>query len=122
MKKTILLLVVFSIAISSSVFAQKKSDQKIDKKVNAYIERVESKLTLTNEEKETLTALNEAHVKATLEINEKYEKGSEELKAKRKENNKTYGKSLKDAFGSERAKEIKNAARKNKKNKKKNKN
>ncbi|MFD2542314.1 hypothetical protein ACFSSB_08285 [Lacinutrix gracilariae] len=114
MKKTILLL-VFSIALSSSVFAQ--SD--VDKKVESYIARVESKLTLTSEEKETLVALNTEHAKATLEINDTYEKGSEELKAKRKANNQKYGKALKEAFGKERAKEIKMAAKKNKKGKKK---
>ncbi|WP_299098231.1 hypothetical protein [uncultured Winogradskyella sp.] len=113
MKKSILFL-VFSIALSSSLFAQSDLDSKIEKKVNAYIERVESKVTLTAEEKETLRTLNTAHAKASLEINETYEKGSDELKAKRKENNKTYGKALKEAFGDERAKEIKNASKKNK--------
>ncbi|MFD1016063.1 hypothetical protein [Winogradskyella rapida] len=114
MKKTILLL-VFSIALSSSLFAQ----QDVDKKVEAYITRVESKITLTSEEKATLITLNTEHAKAGLEINDTYEKGSEELKAKRKENNKRYGKALKEAFGKERAKEIKMAAKKNKKGKKK---
>ncbi|MEH1006471.1 hypothetical protein VDP25_01915 [Winogradskyella sp. ECml5-4] len=115
MKKTILF-VVFSIAMCTSLFAQKN----VDKKVNAYVEAVESKITLTSEEKATLITLKEAHVKAVSEVNEKYEKGSEELKAKRKESNKEFSKSLNKAFGKERAKEIKNASKKNKsKNKKK---
>lgn len=116
MKKVILFL-VFSVVISSSLFAQKNQD----KKVNAYVEAVESKTTLTSKEKETIIALKTVHVKATSEINEKYEKGSEELKEKRRESNKEFSKSLTKAFGKQRAKEIMNASKKKKKNKKKNK-
>ena len=116
MKKTIVLL-VFSIAMCSSLFAQKNADKKIDQKVSAYVEAVESKLTLTSEEKETLITIKEAQVKASFEINAKYEKGSEELKEKRKESNKEFSKSLNKAFGKDRAKEIKLASRKNKKKK-----
>lgn len=112
MKKRLLFLASF-IAISGSLFAQ----QNLDKKVNQYIERVEAKISLTSEEKETLKTLNSELLTASLEISKNYEKGSEELKAKRKENNKKYGKALIEAFGAERAKEIKNAARKKKKKK-----
>ena len=119
MKKSILLL-VFSIVMSSSLFAQKNMDAKVDKKVNTYIERVESKITLTSEEKETLTTLIITHTKASFETNKNFEKGSEELKAKRKENNQKYGKSLNKAFGKERAKEIRIAGKNNKGKKKKN--
>ena len=121
MKKTILLL-VFSIALSSSVFAQKNSGAKIDKRVNAYIETVESKITLTDKEKATLISLRKAHATSLYEINEKYEKGSEELKEQRKLNNKEFSSSLTKAFGKERAKEIKNASKKNKNKKKKKRN
>ncbi|REE08740.1 hypothetical protein DFQ09_106207 [Winogradskyella pacifica] len=117
MKRTILLL-VFTIALTSSLFAQKNTD----KKVNAYIETVESKITLTDEEKATLITLKTAHANAVSEINGKYEKGSEELKAKRKENNKEFSKGLNSAFGKERAKEIKAASKKNKAKKKKKRN
>ncbi|WP_055444443.1 hypothetical protein [Lacinutrix himadriensis] len=108
MKKAILLL-VFSLAVFSSSFAQKA-----EKKVNAYIEAVESKTTLTSQEKETLIALKTKHVEATSEISQNYEKGSEELKAKRKESNKAFSQALKDAFGKERAQEIKAASKKEK--------
>ena len=121
MKKTILFL-VFSIALSSSLFAQKDLDKKVDKKVNAYIEIVESKLPLSTEEKKTLVLLKKAHVKATFEINEKYEKGTAALKDKRKANNKKFSKSLSKAFGKERAQEIKEASKKDKTKKKKKKN
>ena len=121
MKKSILLL-VFTIVMSSSLFAQKNMDSKIDTKVTTYIERVESKITLTDQEKETLIALITKHAKASLELNKVYEKGSEELKAERKENNKRYSRSLRDTFGAERAKEIKIASRKNKGKGKKKKN
>lgn len=121
MKKSILLL-VFTFVMSNSLFAQKSMDSKIDNKVTTYIERVESKITLTDQENETLIALITKHTKATLKLNKEYEKGSEELKAKRKENNKSYLSSLKDAFGAERANEIKIASRKNKSKRKKKKN
>ncbi|MBU2939824.1 hypothetical protein KO494_09760 [Lacinutrix sp. C3R15] len=116
MKKAILLF-VFSLAVFSSSFAQKA-----EKKVNAYIEAVESKTTLTSAEKETLITLKTAHINAISEINANYEKGSEELKARRKESNKEFSKSLNKAFGKDRAKEIKAASRKDKSKKKKKKN
>jgi len=118
MKKLIILL-VFSLAINSSIFAQKSQEQKIERKVLAYIEAVESKTTITSEEKETITVLKKEHLNAIAEIGEKYEKGSDDLKAKRKESNKKYSKALSKAFGKERAKEIISASKKNKKNKKK---
>jgi len=113
MKKTILLL-VFSIAMCSSLFAQNTSDKKIDKRVNAYVKAVENNLTLTDEEKKTIVTLRKGHAIAFYELNEKYEKGSEELKKNRKENNKEFSKLLAIAFGKDRAKEIINAAKKNK--------
>ena len=118
MKKTIVLL-VFSIAMCSSLFAQKNSDKKIDKRVNSYLETVESKITLSDEEKNTLITLRKAHAIAFYEIKEKYEQGSAENKEKRRENNREFSKSLNKAFGKARAKEIINASRKNKGNKKK---
>ena len=41
--KKIILFLVFSIAISGSLFAQKNQDKKIEKKINAYIKTIESK-------------------------------------------------------------------------------
>jgi hypothetical protein len=113
MKKTILLF-VFSIAMCSSLFAQENSNKKIAERVNSYIETIESKITLTDEEKKTIVTLKEAHAVAFMEIKEKYEKGSEEQKEKRKENNKEFSKSLNKALGKDRAKEIISAAKKNK--------
>ncbi|MBF8148759.1 hypothetical protein ITJ86_02550 [Winogradskyella sp. F6397] len=112
MKKTIVLLVL-SIAMCSTVFAQKNLEKRIDKRVDTYVERVESNMTLSDKEKKTLVSLREAHAIAFYEIKEKYEKGSAENKEKRKENNREFARSLNEAFGKARAKEIKNASRKN---------
>ena len=113
MKKTILLL-VFSIAMCSSLFAQNTTDKKIDKRVNAFVEAVEDNLKITDEEKKTIVTLRKGHAIAFFEINEKYEKGSAEIKEHRKENNKEFSKLLTIAFGKNRAKEIMNASKKNK--------
>jgi len=113
MKKLILFL-VFTITLSSSLFAQKNTE----KKINTYIETVASKVQLSSKEKDALKTLKVAHMKATLEVSEKYEKGSVELKEARKENNKKFSKGLVDAFGKERAQEIKKASKKKKKKKK----
>jgi len=107
--KKVILLFVFSLAVCSSSFAQK-----IEKKVNAYITAVESKTTLTSQEKETLITLKTKHAEAIADISANYEKGSDELKAKRKESNKAFSQGLKDAFGKERAQEIKSASKKEK--------
>ena len=56
MKKLILFLVL-SIVVSGSLFAQKNQDKKIEKRVNAYVEAIESKITLSSEEKEKIIAL-----------------------------------------------------------------
>ena len=113
--KKIVVLLIFSLAINSSLFAQKN----LDKKVNSYVETVESKTTLTSKEKETITAFKKTHLMAIAEISKNYEKGSSELKEKRRESNKQFSKSLTEAFGKQRAKEIVSASKKNKKNKKK---
>ena len=117
MKKAILFL-VFTVAISGSLFAQKNQDEKIQKRVDTYIETVESKITLSNEEKEKIIELKTAHTEASLKIIAKY-KGktelAEEKKQARKELNKGFNKSLVEAFGKERAKEIRTAAKKAKK-------
>ncbi|MEO9570717.1 MAG: hypothetical protein ABJH82_01230 [Polaribacter sp.] len=115
MRKLVILL-VFTLTMSSSLFAQKN----IDKKVNAYVETIESKIQLSSKEKETLKTLKVAHMKATSEISKNYEKGTPELKEKRKENNKKFTKALTEAFGKEKAKEITSASKKKKKKKKKN--
>lgn len=117
MKKSILLL-VFTVTISSSLFAQKNQDKKIQKNVDTYMEIVESKITLFSEEKEKITELKTEHTKAYIEITNKY-KGktdlTEEKKQAIKEINKKYSQSLIEAFGKERAKEIKEASKKEKK-------
>jgi hypothetical protein len=113
MKKVILFL-AFTVAMSSSLFAQKN----LDKKVDAYVETVASKIALSSKEKETLKTLKVVHMKATLVINKKYEKGTSELKEGRKESNKKFSKALIEAFGKERALEIKKASKKKKKKKK----
>ena len=117
MKKVIIFL-VFSIAISSSLFAQKSEDKKTQKRVDAYIETIESKITLSNEEKEKIIALKKEHTKTFFEIKSEYQDIAEQ-KEKRKENNKKFNASLKEAFGKERSQEIKKAAKKEKGTKKK---
>lgn len=117
MKKVILFL-VFSIAMSSSIFAQKKMDKKIQQRTDSYIEAVESKITLSSEEKAKIIVLKKEHLKTVFQISADY-KGKPELKEKRKESNKMFNKSITKAFGKERAKEIINASKKVKKKKKK---
>ena len=114
MKKALLFL-VFTVAISGSLFAQKNQDKKIQKKVDAYIETVESKITLSSEEKEKITELKTAHTEASLKIIAKYKSKTElteEKKQARKDLNKKFSKSLIEAFGKERAQEIKKASKK----------
>ena len=115
--KKVLVFLVFSVVLSSSLFAQKNGDKKIQKRVNSYVEAVESKITLSKEEKEKLIVLKTEQTKSSSEITAQY-KGTPELKAKRKESNKEYSKALSKAFGKDRAKEIISASKKNKKNKK----
>ncbi|QXP63023.1 MULTISPECIES: hypothetical protein [unclassified Polaribacter] len=115
MKKVILFL-VFSVAMSSSIFAQEKMDKKIQKKVDSYVETVASKITLSKEEKEKLIVIKTEQTISSSEITAKY-KGTPELKEQRKASNKKFSKDLIKAFGKERALEIKKASRKNKKKK-----
>ena len=117
--KKIILFLVLSVVVSGSLFAQKNADKKIQKRTDAYVTLVESKITLTEEEKEKLIELKKEHTKSSFQITAEY-KGKPELKAKRKESNKKFSAALKKAFGKERAQEIVKASKKNKKNKKKN--
>lgn len=117
MKKLILFLVL-SIVVSGSLFAQKNVDKKIEKLTDKYIALVESKITLAEKEKEKLIVLKKEHTKSSFQITAEH-KGTPKLKEKRKEINKKYSRSLIDAFGKERALEIRKAAKKKKKNKKK---
>lgn len=114
--KKIILFLVLSVVVSGSLFAQKNADKKIQKSTDAYIAKVESKITLTEEEKEKLIVLKTEHTKSSFQITSNY-KGTPELKVKRKESNKKYSKALKDAFGKERALEITKASKKKKKKK-----
>jgi len=113
--KKVLLFLIFTVTMSGSLFAQKN----LDKKVDAYVETVASKVQLSSKEKETLKTLKVVHMKAALEISKKYEKGTPGLKEGRKESNKQFSKALIEAFGKERALEIKKASKKNKNKKKK---
>lgn len=115
MKKA-LMLFMFCLSISSSLFAQKKTEEKIQKKTEAYIETVESKITLTSEEKEKIKTLKKEHFKKVFQITTEF-KGTPELKVKRKESNKEFSAALQEAFGKERAKEIVVASKKKKKKK-----
>jgi hypothetical protein len=112
--KKVLLFIVFTLVMSSSLFAQKN----IEKKVNTYVETVASKITLSSKEKEPLITLKFAQMLSAFEISKKYKKGTPELKEQRKESNKKFSKALAKAFGKERAQEIKKASKKKKKKKK----
>tara|TARA_R110001592_G_scaffold282614_2_gene550374 strand:- start:957 stop:1307 length:351 start_codon:yes stop_codon:yes gene_type:complete len=116
MKKVILFL-VFSVVVSGSLFAQKNADKKLQRHTDAYITRVESKITLSKEEKEKLIVLKNEHTKSSFQITSEH-KGTPELKVNRKENNKKFSLALKEAFGKERAQEIKKASKRKKKKKK----
>jgi hypothetical protein len=116
MKKVILFL-VFSVVISGSLFAQKNAGKKLQKRTDAYIALVESKISLSKEEKEKLIVLKTEHTKSSSQINAEF-KGTPELKVKRKESNKKFSLALKKAFGKERSQEIMKAAKRKKKNKK----
>mgnify|MGYP003648890516 FL=1 len=116
MKKVILFL-VFSVVVSGSLFAQKNADKKLQKRTDAYIARVESKITLSKEEKEKLIVLKNEHTKSSFQITSEH-KGTPELKVKRKERKMQFSKSLTEAFGKKRAKEIKKASKRKKKKKK----
>ena len=115
--KKVLVFLVFSVVLSSSLFAQKNGDKKIQKRVDSYVEAVESKITLSKEEKEKLIVLKTEQTKSSFQIIAEH-KGTPELKVKRKESNKKYSLALKEAFGKERAKEIVKASKRKKKNKK----
>lgn len=116
--KNIILFLVFSISISSSLFAQKNANNKLQKRTDAYVQAVEGKITLTSEEKEKIISLKKEHLTSFFKISTDY-KGKPELKEKRKEANKQFSAALNEAFGKERAKEIINASKKNNKKKKK---
>ena len=107
--KKIIVLLVFTVAISNSLFAQKNQGKKTEKKINAYIEAIESKLTLTVEEKVKIIALKTESIEVSNELSKRY-KGKTELKeekkAAKKEIKKNYSKSLIEAFGKDRANEI----------------
>ena len=115
--KKVILFFVFSIVLSGSLFAQKGADKKIQKRIDSYISLVESKITLTKEEKEKLIVLKTEQTKSSFQITAEH-KGTPELKVKRKESNKKYSLALTEAFGKERAKEIVKASKRKKKNKK----
>jgi len=109
MKKSILFTLLF-VAFSMSSFAQKNLEKRIKANVDAYIERVEKNTTLTAEEKTKLFGLKKDHTENFWKISQEY-KDKPELKAKRQEINIAYGKSIMDAFGKERGREILKAAR-----------
>ena len=109
-----LVLLVFTLTMSSSLFAQKN----IDKKVTNFVKKIESKITLTAQEKTKILALKKEHMISFAEITKKF-KGKPEFKEKRKASNKKFSKALTEAFGKERALEISKAAKKDKKKKKK---
>lgn len=111
--KKIILFLVFAITLSSSLIAQKN----VDKKVNAYVKTIESKTTLTSEEKTKILALKKEHLISIAQVTKDF-KGKPEFKEKRKESNKKFSVALVKAFGKERAKEIKAASKKKKKKKK----
>lgn len=117
MKKLITFL-VFSVAISSSLFAQKNQDKKVAKRVATYIETIESKISLSSEEKTQITTFKKAHTEALFKINEEHKDNAALKKEKRKEINKKFSTALKEAFGKDRSKEIIKASKKKKKAKK----
>lgn len=110
--KKIILFLVFTVSISGTLFAQKN----IDKKVNAYVKTIESKTTLTAEEKTKILELKKEHLISIAQVTKDF-KGKPEFKEKRKESNKKFSAALVEAFGKERAKEIKVASKKKKKKK-----
>lgn len=115
--KKIILFLVFTVTISGSLFAQKN----VDKRVNAFVKTIESKTTLTSEEKYKILELKKEHLISIAQITKEF-KGKPEFKKKRKEANKTFNTALVNSFGKDRAKEIKVASKKNKNKSKKKKN
>jgi methyl coenzyme M reductase beta subunit len=109
MKKQIIVALV-CLFMGFTAMAQDNMDNRIENNVNAYIEKVESNIKLTDEEKTKIFELKKVHTISFWEVSEKF-KGKPELSDEKTKVSKAFSESLIKEFGRERGLEILKASR-----------
>lgn len=106
MKKSLFTLVL-GLLISVAAMAQSKNDRRAETIIQKEITKIEASLTLEDEEKETFKKIKKEQVLKHIEIVEEFKTKDPVLfKQKVRENNQSYNKSMFEAFGKPRAREI----------------
>jgi|TARA_B110000967_G_scaffold8098_1_gene8133 hypothetical protein len=104
MIKKIILTVTLTL-LSTVAFAQ-KSDAQVDANVNGYITMIEGKIELSADEREKLYAVKSVHTRGYWAAAMEFSDAPDSLADARSANNKMFNRSLKEAFGNQRAREI----------------
>ena len=105
--KKILFTLVLGLLVNITTMAQTNNDRRAERITQQAIEKIETSLTLKEEEKKTFVTLKKEQLFKHFEIVEKYKvKDPEMFREKITENNQKINKSMFEAFGKARAREI----------------
>lgn len=106
MKKSLITLVL-GLLVSVATMAQSNKEIRAERITQQAVTKIEASLTLTEEEKKTFEDLKKESLFKHFEIAEQYKTDNPEIfKQKINENNQLFNKSMFDAFGKARAREI----------------
>jgi hypothetical protein len=104
------ILLVFVLGTQFALSAQTPDERRLKANVDRYIERVENNTTLTEEERAKVFEIKSVHTKSIWAMDKELEGKPDLITERKKEINRTFTKSLIDAFGKDRGIEIAKAS------------